>query len=112
MKIWIQALRVRQWNKQTLVILPLIALGDAIRLTDLVQLILVALSFSFIASAVYIFNDLQDLKSDRLDPIKSKRPLANGNIAAPQAKLVGVLLLSSGCLIPFVTLDVPRNSMF
>lgn len=38
------------------------------------------LSFSFATSATYIFNDIQDFKSDRLHPVKRNRPIASGNL--------------------------------
>jgi 4-hydroxybenzoate polyprenyltransferase len=59
----------------------------------------VVLSFSFIASAIYLFNDLQDLESDRLDPIKSDRPLVQGSVGILKAKIVGVVLTLSGFVI-------------
>jgi decaprenyl-phosphate phosphoribosyltransferase len=104
MNVWFTALRVRQWNKQALIMLPLIALGEAIQILDLFQLILLAFSFSLIASAVYIFNDLQDLLQDRLDPIKSKRPLAVGDISTSHVKIVGPMLVFFGLIIPLTTL--------
>jgi len=81
MKIWLSALRVRQWNKQVLVTLPLIALGDEVQVSDLGKLFVIAIAFSLVASSIYIFNDLQDLASDRLDAVKSQRPFASGQIS-------------------------------
>ena len=36
------------------------------------------LAFSFIASAVYVFNDIQDVEKDRKHPVKKNRPIASG----------------------------------
>ena len=99
MKIWLRAVRVRQWNKQALIILPLIALGDEIQVFDIGRLIVIAIAFSLVASSVYVFNDLQDLASDKLDFVKSKRPFAAGQISIKKGKFVAVILLFSGFLI-------------
>jgi 4-hydroxybenzoate polyprenyltransferase len=98
MKIWLSAIRVHQWNKQALIVLPLIALGDEVQVLDLGRLIVIAIAFSFVASSIYIFNDLQDLDADKLDIVKSKRAFAAGLINPKIGKLVGVVLLFTGFL--------------
>ena len=105
MRIWFGLVRLRQWNKQALIILPLIALGDSVRVSDLGRLIWIALAFSFVASSVYVLNDLQDMPLDKLDPVKSRRPLAAGEISALAGGLVGFLLFLTGCIIAFTATD-------
>jgi 4-hydroxybenzoate polyprenyltransferase len=105
MKILLKLIRFHQWNKQALVILPLIALGNTVQISDLGRLICVAIAFSFVASSVYILNDLQDLSQDKLDAVKSKRPLASGEISVQLGQLVGLFLLFSGLLLAFVAND-------
>ena len=73
-------LRVHQWAKNSLIAVPMVL--DH-RLFDPVAILLVAaafLAFSFLASAVYVFNDLFDLAMDRRHPTKRRRPLASGRI--------------------------------
>jgi len=101
MRIWLSAMRVRQWNKQALIILPLIALGDEVQALDLERLIVIAIAFSLVASSIYIFNDLQDLAADKLDVVKSKRPFAAGVISTQKGKFAGVILLITGFLAMF-----------
>jgi decaprenyl-phosphate phosphoribosyltransferase len=103
MKIWISALRIRQWYKQTLVVLPLIALGNEVRVSDVAGLICMAMAFSFVASAVYLFNDLQDLETDRFDPVKSDRPLVKGFVSTTNVTIVGIVLTLMGFLVAFGT---------
>lgn len=105
MRIWLSLVRLRQWNKQALIILPLIALGDSVRVSDLGRLIWIALAFSFVASSVYVLNDLQDMPLDKLDPVKSRRPFAAGEISALAGGLVGFLLFLTGCIIAFTATD-------
>lgn len=47
--------------------------------------------FSLAASAVYIFNDIIDRKTDRLHPEKCNRPIAAGSVSAGSAALMSVL---------------------
>ena len=53
------------------------------------------LSFSLLASAVYLINDIQDLEHDREHPIKRTRPLAAGEIGSGAAVVVAVLLTTA-----------------
>lgn len=59
-------------------------------------------AFSFVASAVYIFNDMRDIESDKLHPRKSKRPLARGIISLNSAFFLLGLLLFAGFMSAFV----------
>jgi len=44
------------------------------------DVLLAFFSFSFATSATYIFNDMLDIKSDKLHPVKKDRPLASGKL--------------------------------
>jgi 4-hydroxybenzoate polyprenyltransferase len=48
--------------------------------------------FCLLSGALYILNDLKDLEEDRLHPLKSKRPLAAGELKKRQAVVSFVLL--------------------
>ncbi len=48
--------------------------------------------FSLAASASYIFNDVLDAKSDRLHPIKKRRPIASGKLPVPVALVTALTL--------------------
>ena len=109
MKIWLSLVRFRQWNKQALIILPLIALGDSVQASDLGRLIWIALAFSLVASSVYVLNDLQDMPLDKLDPVKSRRPLAAGEISALMGGLVGMLLVLTGCIMALTATDTTNR---
>ncbi len=43
------------------------------------------IAFSFATSATYIFNDILDIKEDRLHPVKKFRPLASAKLPLPIA---------------------------
>jgi 4-hydroxybenzoate polyprenyltransferase len=69
---------------------------------------LVAVAFSLVSSAVYIFNDIWDIEKDRLHPKKKLRPLASGSVSLGTAIVTGVIVLMAGLgLGAYVNLKVP-----
>lgn len=50
-------------------------------------------SFSLIASAVYIINDVKDLEKDRIHPQKKNRPIASGRESVPFSILICMVLI-------------------
>ena len=54
------------------------------------------ISFSLVASSVYILNDIIDIEDDRRHPVKRARPLAAGTVTVLQAKWLLVILLGLG----------------
>ena len=63
------------------------------------KVILAFFSFSFAASATYIFNDIFDAPYDKLHPIKKKRPIAAGKINVSTASLLIIVFLFASYLI-------------
>lgn len=77
--------RPEQYTKNLFIFLPLVF---AYKLTDraaLINALLAFINFSLVASAVYVFNDLNDIESDSKHPVKRHRPLASGKITRKQA---------------------------
>ena len=93
MKKYIKLLRVKHYIKNFLAFLPLVFSGNFFNVHFLFITILEFLSFSFVASAVYIFNDIQDVDKDRKHPVKKNRPLASGEVSLKSAYLVFVIML-------------------
>ena len=96
---YLKLIRVHQWIKNLLVLLPLLA---AHRLNSIDSLGIAALAFvafCFCASSAYVLNDILDLESDRQHHRKRHRPIAAGNISAQKALGIGlVLFIASACL--------------
>ena len=97
-KFW-QSIRPHQWLKNTLIFLPL-ALSHQLNQSNLLLQSCVAfLSFSFVASSVYLLNDMLDLNSDRQHRSKSRRPFASGDLSLVYGYLGVPVMLALGFLI-------------
>ncbi|MBC8769838.1 decaprenyl-phosphate phosphoribosyltransferase [Arenibacter sp. BSSL-BM3] len=95
----LKLLRPKHYVKNLFIFMPLFFAGEFSNFQLLFNLFIAFLSFSMCASAIYIFNDYQDIKEDRLHPKKKFRPLAAGTVSTPEAIFLMILLLAAGLLI-------------
>ena len=78
---FVRALRPYQWVKNLLLLAPALA-AHVSALDAALPLLWAFLSFSLVASSVYLANDLWDLESDRNHPVKKKSTLSKwGSLA-------------------------------
>jgi len=106
LRTWARAVRVHQWSKNGLLLLPALAAHLAPEGPTLLALAAGVLSFSFLASAVYLLNDIADLEHDRAHPTKRRRPIASGEIGV-RAALVAMGVLSALSLVIALRLPLP-----
>ena len=99
MKTYMQLLRVHHYLKNGLIFLPLLFSGRLFQFQLLVETIVGYISFSLIASSIYIYNDIQDIEKDKLHPLKKNRPIASGVISKKKATIVGVIVFLLALLI-------------
>ena len=92
MKKYLKLMRVHHWIKNFLVLLPVIFNRSFFHVKHLEEVGWGFVSISFIASVVYIFNDIKDCEKDKLHPTKKNRPIASGAVTVPQAMVLGILL--------------------
>ena len=95
---WWRALRIHQWLKNLLLLVPLLTSFRFFNATAVWNAGLAFLSFSLVASGTYLLNDLRDLQSDRSHPRKRYRPFAAGELSIPVGALVAGGLIVSGAL--------------
>ncbi|MEO3427502.1 UbiA family prenyltransferase [Pelagibius sp. CAU 1746] len=97
-KPYVKALRVHQWLKNLLVFVPMMT-AHQFNLAALGHSLLAFIAFSFVASSVYVLNDLLDLSSDRAHPRNRNRPFASGTIPIGSGVWLAPLLLLDGLAI-------------
>lgn len=78
--------RPKQWVKQILVVLPVLSVANEVSQSDILSISIASFSFTLIASAVYIYNDLCDVDIDKNDPVKKSRPIPSGEISVKEAR--------------------------
>jgi decaprenyl-phosphate phosphoribosyltransferase len=93
-----RAVRPRQWIKNLLVVAVPLAAGRLFEQEIFLPVVLAFAAFCLASSAVYLVNDVCDLDADRAHPTKSKRPIANGEVA-PQAAILLAIVLASVALL-------------
>ncbi|MGY6635383.1 MAG: UbiA family prenyltransferase [Alkalilacustris sp.] len=95
---YLRAMRPHQWLKNLLIFVPLLAAHQFDGATWL-KALLAFVSFSLIASAVYVVNDLLDLAADRDHPRKRLRPLASGCLPLAHGTMMAVGLGLAGIAV-------------
>jgi 4-hydroxybenzoate polyprenyltransferase len=98
-RTWLKAIRLHQWIKNLLVLIPLLASHQFLQPSAVGAALLAFVAFGLCASGVYVLNDLLDLPADRQHPRKRLRafaagelPLLHGLIAVPLLTLAGFAL--------------------
>ena len=96
-------IRPQQWIKNGFVLIPMFFGGRLLNVDDAIASVVTFFAFSFVASAIYCFNDIIDVEADRRHPIKCHRPIASGAVSVPTAyALMAVLALLSALLLFFL----------
>jgi 4-hydroxybenzoate polyprenyltransferase/phosphoserine phosphatase len=93
----IRACRPVHWIKNALIFLPAVTSWGTYDPERLIPAIAAFFSFSFVASAVYLINDLADLAADRAHLDKRHRPLAAGLLPAS----TGIILATCLAIVGF-----------
>jgi len=93
-RILTRALRISQWVKNLLIFLPFLLAHKILHWPNAKTLISACLSLCFCTSAMYIVNDIADIKADRRHPVKRYRPIANGDL-----RISSGIRLSLGSLV-------------
>jgi len=96
MKSLIKLIRPHQYIKNIFILLPLFFAGEILNTDKILNAVTAFAAFSLVASAIYIFNDYNDIKDDRRHPKKKHRPLASGLVNKTTALSLMVFLLLIG----------------
>ena len=96
---WLRLIRPIQWSKNGVVFAGVVFARLAADPHEVGRALLAFVTFCMISSAVYIFNDWQDIDRDRHHPTKRARPLASGQIDPRTALVVAAMLVIAGCTI-------------
>ena len=101
MKKYIKLLRIKHWIKNGLILLPMVC-SYSFSKENIIMTLLAFLSFSLMASFVYIMNDIRDVEKDRKHPRKMHRPIASGAISIPKAVIIAVIVLGLSIVLNYL----------
>lgn len=87
----VRVARPIHWVKNLAVFAALIFAGDLTNREAVKTVFWAFIAFNLATSATYIFNDILDVKYDRLHPIKKFRPIAAGTIPVSLALIIALL---------------------
>ena len=93
LKDWARALRIHQWAKNFLLLIPIMGAHKWTEPARMATVLAGIAAFSICASSVYLLNDLLDLDADRQHRSKRNRPFASGKISLLAGFLLAPLLL-------------------
>lgn len=96
---YIRLLRPHQYVKNLFIFVPLFFSHQITNSELLFNTFIAFVAFSLTASAIYILNDLHDIKEDQKHPDKKNRPLASGVISKNNAMIVMSVLFISGTIV-------------
>ncbi len=106
LSVLVQAVRVRQWPKQGLLLLAPLYAG-AFTLGAVAREAAGIAAFCLLSGAIYVVNDIRDRDRDRLHERKRRRPIASGALSVRGARA-----LAAGCLAGAVALSAPLGWAF
>lgn len=97
----IKTMRPQQWTKNLVLFAGLIFAHHLFEFNATFKSVAAFCLFCLLSSAVYIINDITDVEQDRTHPLKSKRPIAAGDLAISTAWLIAVGLTVIGLGVSF-----------
>ncbi len=111
MKYHIKALRPEQWLKSGFCLAALFFSGQAFEVEKWLQVLPVLITFSLIASAGYVFNDLWNRDEDRQHPRKRNRAIASGKVSGKAALALCLSCIVSSLLITSIAYGFGKTSL-
>lgn len=95
----VATLRPYQWVKNLLVFVPIVTADQFANGAAWISALSAFITFSVVASGIYILNDLSDLAADRRHRRKRLRPFASGRVSILAGLVLASVLLVCGLVL-------------
>lgn len=102
LKAILRTMRPKQWTKNLIIFAGLIFSLNLFKPLLFIKTFAAFVVFCLLSGTVYIINDIKDLERDKNHPLKSKRPLASGELAISSAILALTILIPGSFLVAFL----------
>ena len=93
LKALFKTMRPKQWAKNVFLLAAIVFDRKLTNVDAMLHIFLGVITFSLVASVVYIINDITDVEADRQHPTKRERPIAAGKLSIPAAWTFAAILL-------------------
>lgn len=101
MSALLKSIRPVQWTKNLFVFAGIVFSLNFFETALLIKVIFAFIIFCFLSSAIYLINDVSDIKGDRKHPQKKFRPIASGQISIPAVLGVALIFLIASLCAAF-----------
>ncbi len=98
----LRTMRPAQWTKNLLIFAAIIFAQHLFDVASMLKTVGAFAIFCLLSSAIYIINDIKDVEQDRVHPLKSKRPIATGELSQSAATAAAILISLSSVLMAFL----------
>lgn len=95
------SMRPAQWTKNLVIFAGLVFSRNVAEPVLLARSVAAVVLFCLLSGAVYLVNDIADLKEDRRHPEKSLRPIASGKLSPPVAWASALVIVLASLLLAF-----------
>ncbi len=109
-KKYLILIRMHHWVKNLLIFFPILLSFNEYSNQSIINSVYVFISFCFVSSGIYIFNDIQDANLDKKNIRTKNRPIANGEIPHKNGYILSILFMALSFLI--LTLFIPKCLIF
>lgn len=94
-----RAMRPRQWIKNLSLFAAVTFGGKLFDFDYFFNTAVAFIIFCILSSGIYLLNDIHDIESDKLHPIKKNRPIPSGKLSVDLAKNASLLFLFSSLIL-------------
>lgn len=108
MKVLYKLFRIKHYIKNFLIFVPFL-FGSMFSLIDIKNIIIAFFAFSFMASCIYIINDIKDIERDKKHPVKKNRPIASGKVSIKLAKIIAIFMFIGAFILNYICSSNPLS---
>jgi decaprenyl-phosphate phosphoribosyltransferase len=91
----VRTMRPHQWVKNVFVLAPIVFAKELFERTVLLRAGETFVVYCLLAGCIYTINDIVDAPSDRVHPVKRRRPIASGQVSIAAARVLAVVLFAA-----------------
>lgn len=98
----VRSMRPRQWSKNLVVFAAIVFAGQLFIPDKFLLVVATFIIFNFMASGVYLINDVIDIKRDQVHYFKKNRPIAKGLLSPSLAIKIALIFISASLLAGYL----------